>query len=76
MDEEEARPMNDSPTTTPEPKTLPPTIESEARYRVAEHEIYLSFVNDSDAVMFHDWWNQKGVDLWRKWADKNRKMYE
>lgn len=28
--------------------------------RVRDHEIFLSFNNDSDAEMFYDWWHKEG----------------
>jgi len=26
----------------------------------ADHEVFLSFINDDDAVAFHEWWAEKG----------------
>jgi hypothetical protein len=61
---------------TKKPLSVPPTIDRQIVREVAEHEVFLSFLHDSDAVMFQDWWNIKGSALWLKWADANRKDYE
>lgn len=47
-----------------------PEIKSEFTREVHEHEILLSFNGDDDAVLFYEWWNAKGWELFRKWADK------
>ena len=54
----------------------PPDMPRELTTNVAEHEIMLSFVNDSDAEMFSDWWNSKGLEAFMKWAEKNADKYQ
>lgn len=52
-----------------------PEIKSEAHYSVAENEVLLSFVNDLDALKFHDWINGDGWEVFQKWVEKHRKDY-
>lgn len=33
------------------------------QHEVAEHEVLLSFRNDSDAVHFREWWHHAGASL-------------
>ena len=54
---------------------LRPDIKSEARYTVAEHEVLLSFIEDLDALKFHDWVNGDGWKEFEKWLKKNEKHY-
>lgn len=49
------------------------TIETEMVTRCAEHEIFLSFVNDDDAVLFYEWMNSKGGKAFLKWRDTELK---
>lgn len=49
-----------------------PTLRTEIEREIAEHEVFLSFVNDIDAELFHDWWNAKGFKLFEKWADHEK----
>lgn len=37
---------------------------------VADHEVFLSFRNDDDAIFFREWWNDVGVKAFAKWLDK------
>ena len=46
----------------------PIQIRDEAIYRVPEHEMLLSFNNDSDAVLFWEWWQMVGEDTFKEWA--------
>lgn len=48
-----------------------PELKTEATYSVAEHEVLMSFVNDSDAVLFHEWWHDIGCREFLKWVKKN-----
>lgn len=46
------------------------TIETETTVRFAEHELFLSFTNDDDAVLFYEWLNSKGTEAFLKWRSK------
>jgi hypothetical protein len=46
-----------------------PTINQEIVTRPAEHEVFLSFVNDEDAVMFCEWLEECGFSEFEKWAE-------
>ena len=39
---------------------------------VAEHEVLMSFVNDSDAALFRDWWELWGKHLFGTYASAAR----
>jgi len=41
---------------------------------VAEHEVFMSFVNDKDAEEFGYWWNEKGAISFQKHLDKKDKQ--
>lgn len=43
------------------------SIETETTVRFAEHEIFLSFTNDDDAILFYEWLNSKGKKAFVKW---------
>ena len=49
------------------------SVETEIVTRCAEHEIFLSFVNDGDAVLFSDWLHEKGGKEFLKWREKKLK---
>lgn len=53
-----------------------PNLSREMTVHAAEHEIFLSFVNDEDAELFSDWWNTKGAKLWSAWSDKEKEKRE
>lgn len=53
-----------------------PDMPRQASLDIAEHEILLSFINDIDAEMFSDWWNTRGLDQFKKWAEKNGDKYK
>lgn len=38
---------------------------------VADHEIFMSFDNDSDAEFFRKWWEDKGAELFHRAAEQN-----
>jgi hypothetical protein len=42
---------------------------------VGEHEVYMSFRGDSDALAWHEWWRLKGEKSFQrfylKWREKN-----
>lgn len=40
------------------------------RGRVAEHEVFMSFNNDDDAIAFQDWWNAEGAAAFGKWLPR------
>lgn len=54
----------------------PPDMPRERMTSIAEHEVFMSFVNDKDAEMFCDWWNSKGLEAFQKWAEKNAGNYQ
>jgi hypothetical protein len=61
--------------TTFDIKGLPvdePELKREIEREVHEHETFLSWVNDKDAVMFEAWWNTKGFKEFAKWAEKHK----
>jgi len=47
-----------------------PEIVNERYVRFADHEVHLSFVNDSDAEQFEDWWAERGFTEFCEWARK------
>ena len=50
-------------------------LEREKTIRLPEHEIILSFVNDSGAVKFEDWWFQTGKEAFDDYCKENAKLY-
>jgi len=38
---------------------------------IAPHEIFISFVDDEDAVNFYEWWYEEGLKIFQEWCDKN-----
>ena len=38
---------------------------------VAEHEVFMSFVNDDDALLFREWFDEIGEDLFNEWVKNN-----
>lgn len=46
------------------------TLNSEKVIHLAEHEILLSFNNDSGAVKFHDWWYEQGSAAFDKFCEE------
>jgi len=53
----------------------PISVNNPVTYTPAEHEIFLSFNDDSDAVMFYNWWNEIGETEFRKWAEPRDDPY-
>lgn len=39
---------------------------------VADHEVFLSFEGDSDAIAFHDWWYAVGSAAFANWLTKRK----
>lgn len=37
--------------------------------RVADHEVFMSFVNDQDAIDFQEWWWESGAVEFQKWRE-------
>lgn len=35
-----------------------------------EHEVFMSFNNDSDAVYFHEWWDEAGAGQFAAFVKK------
>lgn len=46
-------------------------IENERIVHMADHEILLSFLDDSGAVAFRDWWDEKGLRQFSEWLGCN-----
>lgn len=53
-----------------------PSVNSSKILYPAEHEVWLSFPNDSGAATFCDWWNTEGEKLWLNYHEKNKEFYE
>jgi hypothetical protein len=51
------------------------SLKREAHHSVAEHEILISFNNDSAATAFSDWWQDHGAAEFHKWAQLNKRDY-
>lgn len=34
---------------------------------VADNEVFMSFLNDEDAIFFREWWNEEGAAAFQKW---------
>lgn len=45
-------------------------LNKETTLRLAEHEILMSFNNDSGAYRFDEWWFQEGKDMFDKWCEE------
>jgi hypothetical protein len=39
---------------------------------VADHQVFMSFTNDSDAIAFHEWWGTDGVQAFAEWLHLQR----
>ncbi len=39
------------------------------QHDVAEHQVFMSFNNDDDAVRFDEWWSGEGAVLFQKFLD-------
>jgi hypothetical protein len=50
-----------------------PQISEEIVTRPADHEIFLTFRNDSDAELFTEWLEAVGFDAFRKWVKKQKR---
>jgi hypothetical protein len=53
----------------PEPPDAP-SINELVKYVPAEHEYFLSFRADRDAQLFDAWWQNHGLEAWKKWSQK------
>ena len=51
-------------------------INATIKIEPAEHEVFLSFNDDSGAAAFHDWWNDTGTVEFNKFFQKNKENYE
>jgi hypothetical protein len=47
------------------------SLDRETTLHLAEHEILLSFVNDSGAEKFDSWWFTQGRKLFDKYCEEN-----
>lgn len=53
------------------------TFESEyPRDSVAEHEVFMSFNNDGDALAFREWWDEKGAVLFQEFLSNPSTIHE
>ena len=34
-----------------------------------DHEVFFSFTNDDDAILFHRWWETYGEKAFKLWAE-------
>lgn len=48
----------------------PVTMENEKIIHLADHEILLSFENDSGAERFFDWWYMEGLKAFDSFCDE------
>lgn len=39
---------------------------------VAEHEVFMSFNDDDDAIGFREWWHAEGSEHFNKWLEENQ----
>lgn len=46
------------------------TFEDEVRRHAADHEVFMSFNGDSDAVAFREWWDDEGAKRFGAWLAK------
>ena len=46
-----------------------PDLRTTIERDIHEHEVFISFVNDEDAVLFHEWWQAHGWKAFKKWAE-------
>lgn len=49
-----------------------PLIERDIHIEIPDHQVLLSFVNDEDAVKFHEWWNKKGYKQFEQFCSKRK----
>lgn len=47
------------------------TLEKEKEIHLSSHEILLSFVNDSGAEKFEEWWFNNGIESFNKYCENN-----
>ena len=41
---------------------------------VAEHEVFMSFNGDDQALAFQEWWNEAGAVAFNKWLKKRKEI--
>ncbi len=41
-------------------------------HSVADHEIFMAFNGDDQAVAFHEWWHEKGAVLFAAWLQEKK----
>ena len=39
--------------------------------RVADHEVFMSFNDDDDAIKFREWWTNEGSIVFNDWLEEN-----
>jgi hypothetical protein len=37
------------------------------RREIHEHEVFMGFGNDDDAIAFREWWDDRGAALFQQW---------
>lgn len=52
------------------------TLQDDTTIRFAEHELLLSFNNDSGKEKFEDWWFTEGESLFNNYCKEYRGAYE
>lgn len=52
------------------------TINDELTHHTAEHEVLLSFTDDSGAYTFRDWWEESGRADWEKYNEEFEHVYK
>lgn len=46
-----------------------PTELNEVERVTHDHEVFLSFQNDADALQFLHWWHDQGFDIFNEWSE-------
>lgn len=52
---------------------IEPDIPDQIERDIADHEVFLSFNGDSDAILFREWFAVKGWPAFKKWAEETIK---
>lgn len=50
-----------------------PCLPREVERECADHEVFMSFQNDSDAILFREWFAVKGWPAFKKWSEETIK---
>lgn len=49
------------------------TFPQQLQYDVAEHEVFMEFGCDLDAILFREWWGGAGFAAFKRWRAKEIK---